>query len=289
MNFKQVAKRVLPPIATDAIRSLLKQKDSQGPVEWEYIPNGWRTTDSNIKGWNVESILESQKAKWPEFLRIIQGNEPLGVSHESPVLSDNNYSAHNTLMAYAYALSLAASGKAKLSMLDWGGGIGHYCVISKALLPEVEIDYSCKDVPLLCQGGREFLPEAKFYDNEEDCFAKEFDFVLASGSVHYSENWKKVVKQLASVSRSYLYITRLPIVHQAASFVVVQRPYLYGYHTEYLCWFLNRDEFLKYMCDLKMELVREFLIQEKPYVVGAPEQCEYRGFLFAPQQDRKEA
>src|SRR5690606_13940299 len=110
----------------------------------------------------------------------------------------------------------------------------------------------------------------------------------ASCSIHYSEDWQKVVTQLASASHSYLYITRLPIVHHAASFVVVQRPYLHGYDTEYLCWFLNREEFLRYMRDLKMDLVREFLIQEKPDVTGAPEEGEYRGYLFARRGETHE-
>jgi putative methyltransferase (TIGR04325 family) len=107
--------------------------------------------------------------------------------------------------------------------------------------------------------------------------------VLASSSLQYSEDWKSVVQKLASASRCYLYITRLPIVHQAASFVVVQRPYQYGYDTEYLGWFLNRQEFMNYMSSLQMELVREFLIQEVFSVPGAPEQGEGRGFLFRPR------
>ena len=183
-------------------------------------------------------------------------------------------------MAYAYVLTLAARKKDQISLLDWGGGIGHYCILGRALLPEVEIDYHCKDVPILCQGGRELFPEARFYDDTKTCFKRTYDLVLASSSLQYSEDWTGTVTQLASASRPYLYVTRLPIVHRAASFVVIQRPYQHGYKTEYLSWFLNRQEFLNYMNSLGMDLVREFLIQERPFVHGAPEQGESRGFLF---------
>jgi hypothetical protein len=64
--------------------------------------------------------------------------------------------------------------------------------------------------------------------------------------------------------------------------VVVQRPHACGYHTEYLGWFLNRDEFLSAAAGCGLGLRREFLIDERPPVPGAPEQAEYRGFLFQP-------
>jgi putative methyltransferase (TIGR04325 family) len=296
MTLKEVAKRCLPPIIIDAGRYLLKgngrlhESGYRKLPEWEYVPEGWRSKDPRIKGWNVESIVETNKAKWPEFMRLVQGNGPpeethrLGVAYEASVLCNNDYGAHNTIMAYAYVIARAAWKRDRISLLDWGGGIGHYYIISKALLPEIEIDYHCKDLPLLCQAGRELLPEAKFYENYEECFAQTYDLVLASSSLQYSEDWKGVAERLALATRSYLYITRFPIVHRLTSFVVVQRPYRYGYQTEYLCWFLNREEFLTYMRTLEMEVIREFLIQERPHVHKAPEQGEYRGFLFRPRR-----
>jgi putative methyltransferase (TIGR04325 family) len=187
-------------------------------------------------------------------------------------------------MSYAYVLALAARKRERISLLDWGGGIGHYYILSQALLPKVDIDYHCKDVPLLCQGGRELLPEASFHEDEEDCFKRSYDLVLVSGSLQYCEDWKRLVQRLASVTGIYLYITRLPIVERAASFVAVQRPYRYGYQTEYVGWFLNRREFLNHMDTLRMDLLREFLTQEKPYVLNAPEQGEHLGFLFRPKR-----
>ena len=289
MTFKEVAKRCLPPVIIDGGRFLLKrngrlrESDHSNPPEWEYIPEGWCVKDPRIKGWNVESILQTQKAKWQEFQRSVQRNGPLGVAHEGPAPSSNDYAAHNSIMAYAYAIALAAHNRDRISLLDWGGGIGHYYLISKALLPDITIDYHCKDVPLLCEGGRKLLPEAHFYENEKDCFARTYDLVLASSSLHYSEDWQRIAQRLALATGSYLYITRLPIISRKRSFVDVQRPYQYGYETEYLCWFLNREEFLIHMRTLEMDLVREFLIQEKPHVHGAPEQGDYRGFLFRPR------
>src|SRR6266545_2849798 len=48
-------------------------------------------------------------------------------------------------MAYGYVLALAAWKKDRVSLLDWGGGLGHYNLISQALLPLVEINIA--DIP----------------------------------------------------------------------------------------------------------------------------------------------
>ncbi|MGC9506102.1 methyltransferase, TIGR04325 family, partial [Baaleninema sp.] len=249
--------------------------------QWEYLPQGWKTQDPNILGWNVQSILETQRKKWPAFVRSLQGTNPLGINHESPVISSGDYGSHNTMMTYGYVLAKAARQKERISILDWGGGLGHYYLLSKALLPEVEIDYYCKDLPILCQGGRELLPEVTFYEDETECFQNSYDLVVSSSSLQYSEDWQDTVRKLSQVTNSYLLITRLPIVRKADSFVVVQRPYAYGYHTEYITWFLNRNSLVEYTTNLGMRFLREFLIAEKFPVPNAPEVAEARGFLFS--------
>jgi len=254
--------------------------------EWEYLPEGWRTRDPRVKGWNVESIVETQRAKWPEVLRLVRDTGPLPVHLWASDLSRPNAAASTVLMAYGYALALAARKKDRVSLLDWGGGIGHYKPISQALLPGVEIEYYCKDVPLLCKAGRELQPSATYHEDEESCFARNYDLVLLSGSLQYSEDWKHLMHRLAAASRRYLYVARLPIVHWAASFTVVQRPYPHGYATEYVSWVLNRQEFLNHVGSLGMALTREILLSDGPVTQGAPEPCEFSSFLFARAEGR---
>jgi putative methyltransferase (TIGR04325 family) len=285
MSLRRTAKYILPPIIVDAARHLLRngshRESHETRPEWEYMPDGWHTKDPHIAGWNTQSIVATQKAKWPAFQRLLQGTDTLGIAHEAPTPSNDDFASHNILMSYAFVLAMTARHRDCVSLLDWGGGIGHYYAISKALVPEVAIRYSCKDFSLFCECGRELLPEATFYDNEEECLRQTYDLVFASSSLHYSQDWRATLTRLASVSRSYLFVTRLPITYEAPSFVMVQRPYRYGYHTEYLSWSLNRAEFLRHARSLRLNLIREFLVYPgKPHVVNAPEQPNYRGFLF---------
>lgn len=73
-------------------------------------------------------------------------------------------------MVYGYVLIKIVRIKDWIFLFDWGGGLGEYYFIVKFLLLDVEIDYYCKEVFVLCDVGRELLLEGIFYDNDEDCF-----------------------------------------------------------------------------------------------------------------------
>lgn len=283
MSLKAWMRALTPPLLWRVAKAVFGR-----PVrrpDWEYVPEGWRVRDPRIKGWGVASVVETEKARWHEFVRAVKGTGPLGVAHEATSISNQDPCAHNLFMTYGYVLATAARKKSSVSILDWGCGLGHHYVISKALFPEVALDYHGRDLPLMCQAAREIQPDATFHDDEGSCFQRRYDLVMANVSLHYSEDWKEVVLKLALACEEYLFISRLPVVCTVPSFVVVQRPYTYGYDTEYLGWYLNRDEFLDHLRDLGMELVREFLNLDRVIVRGAPEQGKYRSFLFRAKTD----
>jgi len=297
-----LVKSLTPPVVWDALK---RAKDSRRrapgpaeqeapiaaaqeapvePPEWEYVPEGWaRASDPSVKGWDVEAIVDAYRAKWPSYVEAIEGSRPLGVYHEVVEGGDvwtHDHGAHNMLVSFAYVLALAAHGKDRVSLLDWGGGIGHYYALAKAVLPDVEIDYSCRDVPKLVACGRELFPDARF-SVDESCLERRYDLILVSGSLQYSEDWPATLARLAGATGGYLYVTRLPVAFKAASFVVLQRAYSYGYDTEYVGWVVNHDELLDEARSAGLQLVREFLLEARFSAAGAPENpVDHRGFLF---------
>jgi putative methyltransferase (TIGR04325 family) len=283
VNVKPIIRDLTPPLIWRTLSQLcsLRAGKEQTYIEWEYVPEGWQAakTDANIKGWNVESVLEAYKANWQTFLKTLEGTLPFGISPESGSENRTNLIFHNLMMTYAYALSLSTRHKSSISMLDWGGAIGHYYLLSEKLVPDLEIDYHCKDVPVLAEYGRSLFPKAHFY-TDETCLERQYDFVLVSGSFQYSQDWASALKALAQATAGYIFVTRLPIVHQAPSYVMVQRPYQYGYNTEYLGWCLNRGDFLQCAHNAGLALIREFVVELLPPIHRAPEQPEHWGFLF---------
>jgi putative methyltransferase (TIGR04325 family) len=284
-EFRRAALRMLPPIAVDAARRV---RDAMGgPPEWEYVVDGWPLPDPQDPGWNDESVVVTQTAKWEEYRRLTGGIGPLAIAHEAATMSNDIPAVHNDVMAFGYVLARTAHMREQISILDWGGGLGHFRPLAQALMPEVHIDYHCKDVPQLVRKGRELFPDAHFYDTEDEAFARDYDLVMASNSLQYSRDWFSVLPKMAAAARQFLYVTNLPLVRRAPSFVVLQRPHRYGYCTEYPCWFLNREAFLQGVGAGGMVQLREFLTDTHVVVPRAPEQVKFCGFLFAPQTSQR--
>ena len=251
--------------------------------EWEYVPEGWSRP---VRGWDVQGVAAAYRRRWPEFVAALGGAGTLGVAHEVPegrpvVVDDPGW--HDVVMTFGYVLARAARGVERLSLLDWGGGPGHYYVLARALLPEAELDYHSRDLPLLAVLGRELLPEAQFHD-EDSCLERSYDLVLASDSLQYSEDLPAMLARLAAAARPWLFVAQLPVAREADSFVVLQRPYGYGYETEYLGWVVNRGELLRAAADSGLVLERELLAPGRIDAEGAPERpVEQRSFLLRRQ------
>jgi putative methyltransferase (TIGR04325 family) len=264
----------LPPFVTSALRAIRRRYDLP---EWEYVPEGW-SRGPQVPGWDVESVAQAQEAGWEKYLGGIRAPRPLGFVAVRPSMDD--YLRHNTLVSYAYVLALSARNRTRISILDWGGGVGGYYPLSRSVLPDVEISYCCRDLPTITRHARELLPEVRFTSDDSCLEAEPYDLVLASGSLQYSEDWPGTLKGLAGVTGDYLYLTRVPVALDHDSFVTLQRAYLYGYGTEYLGWVINREGLLRTVSESGLELVREFLIERPIEISGAPEPMEQRGYLF---------
>jgi putative methyltransferase (TIGR04325 family) len=284
MNYRTIAKLWVPPIAVGAVRSIRRWIRQKPPVpDWEYVAEVWTDNDPRSTGWLDDSVAATQRQKWSDFQRSLKGTGPLGISHEAHVgreITSLDYSAHNIIMTFAYVLARAAHRRETLSILDWGGGLGHYALIARALLAEVAIDYFVHDVPALCAAGREIMPDLTFTSDEATTFVRRYDLVFASSSLHYVQDWKAQMTKLAAAAQDWLYLTRVPTVRATPSFVIVQRPQAYGYDKDYISWVLNRDDLLAHAQSSGLIPEREFLVEECPVIAGAPEQCAGFGMLF---------
>jgi putative methyltransferase (TIGR04325 family) len=266
---KQFIRAIVPPVLYEAA-SKLKRRDKNVKPDLEYVPDGWSHADQ-YKGWNAESVLQACLSQAPAALSWLNTTGPMNVT---PGAHDIN--AHNVMLSFAYALSVAARHKSKISMLDWGGFVGHYYQISRALLPDLEIDYHCKDLSLFSEYGRTQLPEAHFYSDDR-YVDQSYDFVLISSALQYSQDWQTDFAKIASCTSGHLFLTRTPSHLDQPSYVFSQS----AYGSEWLGWSFNRDELLAYAAKCSLQLVREFLMYDAPMSIhNAPAPCNQRGYLF---------
>jgi putative methyltransferase (TIGR04325 family) len=298
-KLKWLVKAFTPPIIilgvkTALIRLGLRRPDEPPPPpepvvpepepEWEFVPEGWARTagDPRVKGWDVTAVGAAYREKWPGFVHAIEGARPLGVYHEVAAGEDmtgEDPAAHNLVLSFAYVAALAAHAKDRLVFLDWGGGLGHYGEIARAVLP-VEVDYHCKEVDAVVTAAREARVDGRFV-SDDSWRDRSYDLVLASGSLQYAEDWRAQLADLAAVCSGYLFVTRLPYARTTPSFHVLQRAYRYGYETEYVGWVVNRTELLECAAELGLELERELVLDAWLSAAGAPEDpIGHRGFLF---------
>jgi putative methyltransferase (TIGR04325 family) len=165
-------------------------------------------------------------------------------------------------------------------VLDWGGGLGHYWALARSVVPGLELEYHVKETPAVCALGREVAPDVIFCE-DESCLERGYDLVVATSSLHYTEDWSRLLDQLAGVAQAHLYVARVPVALSAPSFVVFRRAHAYGHETERLGWVLNRHELLAYAAGSGVFLAREFLLDTRFSADGAPETpVEHRSFLF---------
>lgn len=290
-----LVKAVTPPILLlgakwIAIRLGLRKREEEEPSpgqgqplqfeaqpEWEYVPEGWLRP---VKGWNVDAVARAYREKWPAYLEAIDAPNPLGVHHETATVTRGDAGAHNVLVSFAYVLALAAHTRDEISVLDWGGGLGHYYALARSVLAGVELDYHVKETPAVCAQGREVAPQVTFHE-DESCLSRRYDLVLASSSLQYEQDWQTLFERLAGATEHYLYVARLPVALTSGPFVVLQRAHAYGYETEYLGWVVNRPELLERAAGSGLGLAREFLVGAWFQADGAPENpVEHRSFLF---------
>ena len=292
---KTIAGMFLPPIVPMALARLRNaiERRPDGSLhfdfrpQWAVVREGWSSDDSRSRGWLDPSIAETQRRRWPIYSELIRGKGPLGFHlFSTGSINTTNESAHNVFMTFAYVIARAALGRNGVSVLDWGGGVGYYALTAQALLPEVTLDYVIKDLPGLVQLGRQLMPTVKFADDEAACFARSYDLVMAVSSLQYTEDWRSLLTRLADSADQWLYLSRVPTVRRAKTYVVVQRPHQFGYRTEYISWVFNRDEFISHLTNLGLTLEREFRSGGVSQALNPADTIEDLGFLFRQDSAR---
>jgi putative methyltransferase (TIGR04325 family) len=246
-----------------------------------YSKDGWNTiiNSADAHGWNDKNIVGNKEAAFKQVSELLSSTNKVAFSYESKNLtSDQNLEYHNINMTFAYVLALASRMKTSVSVLDWGSGMGHYYLMAKKFLPDVQIDYHCVEVPEMAKLGKAINNKVSWYA-DDSYLNKKYDLVMINASLQYVKEWKEFFKTISPSVSKFLFVTRVPAVQNVKGFVAVQNENgIKMLHQQ-----LNASELVEAIENCGFHTTLEFLIGDKPYIKNAPEQCEMKGWLFKKQ------
>jgi len=275
MGLRSLAALLVPPVFVSIARTG-RRVIRREPPPWEYAPEGWEHSSGWADDRDVARVAERYRSKLPAFQAAIEGARPIGVPTSpargvTPTVADQNI-----ILEFGYALGLAGWSRDRVTVLDWGGGVGFLSFVAAELTPQLAIEYHVKELSGIAAAGRDLVPGVRFWD-DETCLNERYDLILASNSLQYVEDWRSVLGRFGqSASGGYVLLQHVPVARHGSSFTVRQR----AYGSAFTSWVFGRDDLLTAASSADLVLVREFLESLRGSVAGAPSDWESRGFLF---------
>jgi putative methyltransferase (TIGR04325 family) len=267
MSARALLRSIVPPLLW-SIGSRIKRRVVRSTTLLEYAPEGWSTplprSTSSDDSW-IASLAQERVACEKLIVRV-RAHEPL--LHAD--LDENS-----KYCVFGYVLALASRHQTSISVLDYGGNLGDYYWIGKALVAGVELEFHCKELPAIAAAGRELTPEVVWH-TDDTCLEASYDLVMFSSSLQYLPEWKAILQQAAQSTRHSLLLSDVPSVRHVPPFVITQR----SRGRTSLQYLLNRSEIIDTVQRAGLRLEREFAMGPHPPVANAPEQPTSVGWLF---------
>jgi putative methyltransferase (TIGR04325 family) len=267
----QIIKSMVPPLLW-SMGSRVKRRLVRSTTLLEYAPGGWATplpgNTSSDDFWSA--FVAQEQAACETLIARVKAGEPMPYAD-----SDEN----SKYAVFGYVLALATRNQQKISVLDYGGNLGDYYWLGRALVPGVELDYHCKELPEVAAAGRRITPDITWHTGDA-CLADGYDLVMFSSSLQCLPNWAELLTRAGRSAQRYLFLSDVATVRNVPGFVATHRS---GGRT-CLQMQMNRAELIRTAERAGLRLFREFAMGAHPPIVNAPEQPTCVGWLF--ERDR---
>jgi putative methyltransferase (TIGR04325 family) len=143
--------------------------------------------------------------------------------------------------ALAAALTAAAGPRRRVSVLDWGGGVGLARVVAGRARPELELDWQVVDTPSRCRHGAAIHPQVRFETDPATLAGRRFDLVHAAGSIGVEQDWQGTLTRLRQCCGRVLLLDRVAVTGSEPSFVAEYHAEAWPAETVLTSWILNES------------------------------------------------
>ena len=264
-----------------AVRRMLR--NTVPPFLWDYARRSfggvWRVTawpTPNADGW-TKAAASAAKGYEEGIRRMTQGEALSYLPTEEPAAwLDSDPQFHHRIVQLGLVAARKTGMDYTLSILDYGGGFGGHAHALKRMLPQLRLQYTVCELPAFCELGRKLNPAVRFVSSLEEA-GKGYNLVYASSSVQYTQDWRKLLRDLSAACAGGLFITRTPFISTGATFVNMQR----AYGTVWPGWVFNKEEFVREVHATSPMRLREVFMNGRGLAVrGAAEPNVHLGLLF---------
>ena len=267
MSVTRILKSIAPPLLWN-IGSRFRRRVDRSTTLLEYAPRGWATPvpgeETSDDFWGA--FLAQEQAFCESLIARVRSGDPMLCPD-----GDENWK----YSTFGYVLALATRQQQVISVLDYGGNMGEFYWLGSGLVPGVQLNYHCKELPSVAAAGRRVSPDVSWH-TDDSCFDATYDLVMFSSSIQCLPNWADILTRAARSARGHVFLSDVATVREAPSFVSTHRT---GGHTG-LLMAINRSELINTAEKAGLRLVREFPMGDHPPIVNAPEQPTCTGWLF---------
>jgi len=267
---------ILPPLLRNGLKAI-KARLVRSTDRFYYARDGWATIlppgAASDDYW--VRFMAQERAAYERIVERYRAGELVFTPEAGERLKH---------VTFASVLGVAADHRSSLSVLDYGGNLGEYYWIGRATMPQLALEYHCKELPVMARAGREVNPDVTWH-TDDSCFDRRYDLVMFSSSLQYLSNWRDLVQAAARATGGHMYLADMPRVRGVRGYVTVQRSQ--GAYTLYQP--LNRTELVDTVERAGLRLVREFDMGPHPHIERAPEQPVCAGWLFERPSPRESA
>lgn len=234
----------------------------------EFAPRGWATAlPAGAKSEDYWThFIARERSACETLMARVRAGEPILTLDEDERIKRT---------AFGEVLTIVARDHPRVTVLDVGGNLGDYYWIGRALVPGVALDFHCKELPAIADAGRQINPAVTFHTDDQ-CLDRPYDLIMFSSSLQCLPDWQSVLVRAARAAREYLFLSDVPVVQTAPSYVVLQD----SGGVANLQNQLNQSEVVLAVERAGLRVVREFDMGPHPAVANAPEQATCRGWLF---------
>lgn len=277
LGLKATVRRLLP---TALVRRINSWRGIEDPNEMPYAPGGWPMEDPSEATWGSEVAAEHYEKHWESFLQGIKAPGPLGMANRRQLAHGGHVFANHLFLAYGYVLARMTHRRSEFSILDWGGSLGQYALLTERLIPDVQVSFYNKDLPGLRIAAEKFSPMVTYFDHDDQFADQTFDLVIASGALQYTRDWQGVLGRLTKAARQGLYLGRVPTSFAERAFVTLPQVAFYAQPKRIPMWIFSHDELIATIEKQGFKLEMEFITSEGLKVKNGPAQAEMRGYWF---------